>query len=188
MPGQRVTYTVAYENVGEGEAYGVYIVDRLSENLDQDTLTVYAPGSYVAATRQIVWTVGELGPKGSPTAAGTVSFSVKLKTGLAGGTPIINSAEVHFPSAPEVTPTNPVVNIVQPVAATPQQLTTGYMQPVDIVLGGVDPGGVTLTYSIASQPANGVVAGTPPTVTYTPTVNFTGPDYLYLPRQQRYHR
>ena len=87
VPGQRVTYTIAYENVGEGEAYGVYIVDRLSENLDQDTLTVYAPGSYVAATRQIVWTVGELGPKGSPTAAGTVSFSVKLKTGLAGGTP-----------------------------------------------------------------------------------------------------
>lgn len=40
-PGQELTYTVEFENEGEGIAYGVYITDPLDESLDDSTLEVF---------------------------------------------------------------------------------------------------------------------------------------------------
>ncbi len=47
---------------------------------------------------------------------------------------------------------------------------------VAITLTGSDPEGSNLTYSVASQPAHGILGGTEPNLTYTPTNGYTGAD------------
>lgn len=180
LPGQWVTYTVTYENEGAGRAYGVYITDRLSEHFDAATLTIYGNGLYVPSTRTIIWFIGELAPKGEPGSQGVVSFTVRLKSGLPGGTPIINQATVYFPSAPEETPTNAVVNVVQPVVAVPRGVETNYMQPVTIPLEGRDVGGAPLTFTIAALPLHGTLSQIGDTAVYTPMANFVGVDYFHF--------
>jgi uncharacterized repeat protein (TIGR01451 family) len=176
LPGQRLDYTVEFENEGSGTAYGVYIVDRLSEQVDDATLTVTGPGEYVPATREIFWTVGELAPKGEAGSKGTVGLSVELKDGLPGGTVVSNQAVVYFPSVPEETPTNTVVNVVQPVTATPLSISTTYSTPVAVTLTGAEVSGLPLTFAVVERPANGELSGVPPALTYTPAEDFVGED------------
>ncbi len=176
LPGQRVTYTITYENEGAGRAYGVYITDQLGDPFDASTLTVYGGGQYVPSSRKIIWIIGELGPKDAPDSQGVVSFTVRLRSDLPGGTPVINQAVVYFPSVPEETPTNPVVNVIQPVAAIPQRVETNYMQPVSIPLQGLDVGGWPLTFTVATGPLYGYLSVFSATATYTPAANFVGVD------------
>ncbi|MEM7734770.1 MAG: Ig-like domain-containing protein, partial [Deinococcota bacterium] len=48
--------------------------------------------------------------------------------------------------------------------------------PVNITLTGFDLDGDALTFTVASQPANGTLTGTAPNLTYTPNTGFTGTD------------
>jgi uncharacterized repeat protein (TIGR01451 family) len=178
IPGQLISYTITYENEGAGRAYGVYITDQLDEDLDVGTLTIQGTGTYQASSRMIVWDVGELGPKGALDSKGQVSFTIRLKTLLPGGTAITNEAVVYFPNVPEKTPTGMVVNTVQPVAAVPQNVETPYGQPVAITLVGHDVGGASLTYTVTVPPLHGELGGVAPTLTYTPATNFSGGDRL----------
>jgi Big-like domain-containing protein len=71
---------------------------------------------------------------------------------------------------------------VQPVndapAATPQSVTTGEDAAKAIVLAGTDNETLpaSLSFSIGVQPAHGSLSGTPPNVTYTPSLDYNGPD------------
>lgn len=47
---------------------------------------------------------------------------------------------------------------------------------IDIDLTGSDPDGDALTYAIETDPANGVLTGTAPSLTYTPDTDYTGAD------------
>jgi hypothetical protein len=176
IPGQEMAYTVEYENVGAGRAYGVYIVDELSPSLDETTLELNGQGEFFPATRTIVWDIGELAPHGEEGAKGAVTFSVHVKAGLAGGTVITNQAIVYFPSVPEETPTNTAVNVVQPLAAIPQSVETTYRSAIPITLAGRDVSGTVLSYAIGEEPLNGTLTGTAPSLSYTPAENFTGQD------------
>ncbi len=176
VPGQEITYTITYENEGAGRAYGVYITDTLDENLDDDTLVIEGNGIYIPSTRQIFWTIGELGPKGDADSMGEVSFRVRLQEGVASGTAVFNTATVYFPSVPEITPTNAVVNFVQPVTALPQVVETESMTPVLITLQGMDAGGAALSFDVIQWPLHGELAGVSPSLTYTPMDNFSGQD------------
>jgi len=176
LVGQSVTYTITYENEGDGRAYGVFVVDQLDPALDLSTLTIYGPGELIAEARTILWTVGELGPKGEPDSSGVVSLTVQLLDDLPTGTAVINQATVFFPTVGEETPTNPVVNVVQPLAAVPQRLETTYMQPVGITLGGRGPEGVALSFEVLTESLNGTLSGTAPDLVYTPAENSTGLD------------
>jgi hypothetical protein len=74
-----------------------------------------------------------------------------------------------------------VVDItVQPVndppVADPQSVTTTQNIALEIVLTGSDPDDDPLTFSVVAGPSHGILAGTAPTLTYTPTVNYTGVD------------
>jgi hypothetical protein len=171
-----MTYTITYENEGQGNAFGVYIEDRLGDNLDDTTLRIFGPGQYITPSRLLTWDIGELTPKGQPGSTGTVSFTVRLKPGLASGTVITNGAVVYFPSVPEVTPTNVVVNVVQPLAALPQTLRTPAMTPIAITLQGRDASGTPLTFTVVDEPVSGVLSGSGANRTYTPATNFTGSD------------
>ena len=65
LPGQLVNYTIAYENVGEGTAFGVFIVNKLPDGVfDLATLQIANGGSYSAGSKSIAWDVGDLAPKG----------------------------------------------------------------------------------------------------------------------------
>jgi len=176
IPGQRVTYTITYENEGNGRAYGVFVVDQLDASLDLSTLTIYGPGELIAENRTILWTVGELGPQGDPDSQGVVSFKVELLDALPAGTAVVNQAIVYFPTVGEETPTNPVVNLVQPLAAVPQRVVTTYGQPVVITLEGRAPLSVPLTFQMVEAPLNGELSGTAPDLVYTPAENFSGLD------------
>lgn len=176
IPGQIVPYKVEFENEGEGTAYGVYVTDELSPHLDETTLELNGQGDFSPVARTILWEIGELAPKGQEGSKGERTFTVAVKSGLPSGTVITNQAVVYFPSVPEETATNTVVNVVQPLAAVPQSLETPYGISIAVTLAGRDVSGETLTYSIAEQPLAGKLTGTAPDLIYTPAENFTGQD------------
>jgi len=108
--GQRLTYTLECENVGAGTAYGVYATCTLDAQLDGRTVLVSDPEmlSYDPVSRTLVWEVGTLGAgEGAST-----SFTVTVASNAKRARPIIGQATVYFPSVPEETPTNIVVNVV----------------------------------------------------------------------------
>lgn len=63
-----------------------------------------------------------------------------------------------------------------PPAAQPQSVTLDEDASLAIVLTATDADGDVLSYTVVSQPANGMLSGTPPNLTYTPNPNFNGPD------------
>jgi uncharacterized repeat protein (TIGR01451 family) len=171
-PGETVTYTINYENVGEGIAYGVYVEDTLPEELQGSKMLIVNSGHYLPSSNTILWNVGELAPGGK----GSVSFQVAIPTDVVSGTMIANQAVVYFPSVPEVTPTNDVVSLVQDVTAHAQfvEAVEGVVTPIS--LSGYTPTGNPLTYEVIQQPRNGALSGIPPDLTYTPSANFEGMD------------
>ncbi len=126
VAGQRLEYTVEFENVGEGIAYGVYVTDLLDEDLDDSTLQVSDfiridengneiltnfDWNYNPTTRMVTVFVdngGEIHSK----CGGKFSVNVNVQSDAQPGTVITNYATVHFPSVPEITPTNVIVSVI----------------------------------------------------------------------------
>ena len=69
-----------------------------------------------------------------------------------------------------------VESVNDPPTANSRSLVTDEDVAVDVLLTATDVEGDTLTYSIITPPANGSVNGDPPTITYTPDLNFNGND------------
>ena len=67
------------------------------------------------------------------------------------------------------------LNNATPVA-TAQSVTTAEDTAKAITLAGTDADGNPMTYAVVTQPAHGLLSGTPPNVTYTPLTHYTGPD------------
>jgi hypothetical protein len=178
LPGQLVTYTIAYENVGAGTAVGVFIVNKLDPAFDLATITLHGDATLSKNAHTIFWTIGDLAPKGEPGSTGTVSYTGRLRDDLPSGTVLSNGAVVHFPSVPEETPTNVLVNTIQPLVAEPQTLDATVGQPLAISLKGRDALGTPLTYTIVEAPAFGTLTGTAPQLTYTPATHAVGGDRL----------
>ncbi len=169
--GEWLSYTVQYENLGAGTAYGVYVEDQLSPLLDESTLQIEDGGLYFPSSRTIYWPVGEVGPG----EGGSLGFGIQVPTDAVSGTIIMNSAAVYFPSVPEATPTGDVVTLVQDLVAHSQRVETDEGMPLAISLTGHSPVG-SLTYQIVAGPGHGTLSGTPPDVVYTPDAGFEGPD------------
>jgi len=178
LPGQLVTYTITYENVGAGIAHDVFVINDLGEHFDLSTLTISNGGKFSTGSRSIFWRIGELAPKGQTGSTGLVTYSVRLKSGLPNGTVISNQAVVHFPSVPEETPTNTWVNVVQTLSGTPQTITTAAGKAINFTLTGREINNAPLTFSVTEAPLYGKLTGTAPNLTYTPHGTFTGFDRL----------
>jgi hypothetical protein len=172
LPGELLTYLIEYENVGAGTAYDVFILDVLDENLDESSLLLSGNGEYNPSMRQASWFIGEV----APGAGGMVTMTVQARQGLPSGTLIPNQAEVHFPSAFEVTPTDLVVNTINTLVAEPQTLETVGAAPVDLRLAGREASGATPTYAVASTPLYGTLTGEPPQLVYQAMPGFSGLD------------
>ncbi len=63
-----------------------------------------------------------------------------------------------------------------PPVAEPGSVTTQEETPVQITLMGSAPDGEQLTYKIVTGPSHGSLSGTAPSITYTPALNYNGPD------------
>ncbi|MCU0857100.1 MAG: Ig-like domain-containing protein [Pontiellaceae bacterium] len=63
-----------------------------------------------------------------------------------------------------------------PPVANAQSVTTAQNTAKAITLTGSDPDGDALTYAIVASPAHGILSGTAPSVTYTPTTGYSGSD------------
>jgi hypothetical protein len=60
--------------------------------------------------------------------------------------------------------------------ALAQSATTLEDQPLALVLAGTDVDADPLTFAVATPPAHGTLAGTPPNLTYRPAANYAGAD------------
>lgn len=170
LAGTQITYTLQYENMGTGDALNVFVVDKLSASFNDATLSIQNGGTYDTGTRLLQWNIGTL----TPGQKGEVKFSVALRADLASGTEVTNQADVYFPSALEITPTNIVLHVIRSVAAHEQTVTAVAGMSSLITLRGEGPGNVT--YELLGQPAYGTLMGTAPSLTYTPSSNFSGVD------------
>jgi len=69
------------------------------------------------------------------------------------------------------------VSIVNhPPEAKPGSVTTKEETPTHITLMAADPDGEQLTYNVVKGPSHGSLTGTAPRMTYTPALNYSGPD------------
>ncbi len=57
-----------------------------------------------------------------------------------------------------------------------KQVMTDEDTPLQITLSGTDPQNDPLTFAVVTQPQHGTLTGTPPSLTYTPALNYNGPD------------
>lgn len=174
VPGQWMSYTISYENMGSGRAYGVFVSAQLAPVFDPATLQLGSNATFYPDQRQIVWDIGELAPNGQTGSTGSVTMTARLRSDLTTGTVVAQQATVYFPSAGEETPTNTWINIVNPLVAVPQAVTTNYQTARAITLSGL--GASDLFYEIVDQPSHGTLTGAPPNLTYTPGANVSGVD------------
>jgi hypothetical protein len=90
------------------------------------------------------------------------------------GTEIVNRAIVYFPSVPEETPTNAVINTLQPAVAIPQEVQATAGTAKSITLQGAGPG--TLSFQVVDKPMHGSLSGSAPNLNYTADAAFSGTD------------
>ena len=66
--------------------------------------------------------------------------------------------------------------INDPPTAETKSLTVAEGRPGQILLSGTDVDNASLQFAVISGPAHGVLSGSPPVLTYTPTPGYNGPD------------
>jgi subtilisin family serine protease/regulation of enolase protein 1 (concanavalin A-like superfamily) len=143
------SYTIAEDTSASGS-----VSDADKDPLVVSVTTPPASGSVTTTTT---------GWKFQPAANwnGTVSFVLSATDG---------SAVVTRNVSVTVTPVNDA-----PVAQKQDLILIG-ASPLAVTLTATDIDSSTLTWLVASQPANGSLTGTAPTLTYTPKAGFTGKD------------
>ncbi|MEW5883723.1 MAG: hypothetical protein AB1725_05820 [Armatimonadota bacterium] len=124
VPGQLMTYTIEFENEGDGTALGTYVRDPLDPALDETTLVLRDmrrvnfltevetsanfPWSFDPRTRVVTLQTGDAESR----EGGRFILEARLKSDTTPGTIIGNQAIVYFPTVLEVTPTNSIVSAV----------------------------------------------------------------------------
>lgn len=151
-PGELITYTVTYSNVGTQDAVGVVISDSLSPNV------TYYSGSWTPLLGYYVLNIGGL-PAG---AGGSAQIVVRVNAAniLPPGTTFVtNTVRItdDGSNGPDMTPGDNTVTDTTPIVVSPDLVVTKSTAP----LTSVAPGGY-LTYTITftnvgTAVANGVI-------------------------------
>ena len=128
-PGQLMTYTVQFENVGDAPALGVFVTDVLDASLDETTLSVQSMNNVVYSSSDVPvsqsstsfpWTfdpntrtVTVLAGNAATRGGGSFVLQARLRNPTTPGTIIRNQATIYFPNAlQQATPTNTIVSDV----------------------------------------------------------------------------
>lgn len=120
MPTQLLTYTIRFQNTGTHAAERISITDRLPEGLDMNSIQVIATshkGFQLSINGNEANFILENAflPDSSSNQEGSegyISFAIKPKEGIAGGTRLINRAFIQFDHY-EAVETNEVLNTIQ---------------------------------------------------------------------------
>lgn len=212
-PGQTMSYTVEFENIGDGTAYGVYITDIFGQYLDAANLAfrdaylvdwtsgartpASFPHAFDATSGMLTVLAGEFGPK----QGGSFIVDVKLRGDTPRGAEISNYATVYFPTSLEATRTNSVVSVVPlESGVTYSGFASARYGDYTLFQATVSASGSALTgktvlfsvggssYSAVSDTLGVARAFTPATLTpgnYELTAEFPGDGYYYLPSSAR---
>ncbi len=126
-PGQPLTYTVKFQNTGNGPASLVIVSNTLDSNLDPTTVQVLgssAPNVFQVQGNQLVWTFPNiyLPPQSEDDlgSQGYVKYQVSPLASAPAGAVITNNAQIYFDlNAPvmTVTATNTIIDAPAPVAS-----------------------------------------------------------------------
>ena len=132
----------------------------------QSTTTIFNPTkvTFVGVSPISYW-IGYWTPFTSP--GYMFPATVKFRLGGAGGTEVdlvISGCSFSYPASN------------QPPVANGQSVTADEDTDKAITLTGSDVDGDSLTYSIVAPPSHGSLTGTPPDLTYTPNLDYNGPD------------
>ena len=173
-----VTMTLTATNLGPSHATGVQVADLIKAGF---TLVTNTPskGTYDAATG--IWTLGGLNAGETQ----TLVFTARVNA-TAANSDYINTAVISGTETETTLANNTAsVTVVKPPMANNDSGTTIPNTPVVIdILANDVPGGVPLrnqTVTITTQPLHGTLMVDPITgkVTYTPALNYYGPDEFY---------
>ncbi|HBB66041.1 MAG TPA: hypothetical protein DCZ93_01830, partial [Elusimicrobia bacterium] len=131
-PGQVMTYTIMFENEGQGTAFDVYVTDIFDGNLDDSNIVIKdfylvdwatnietsttLPYSYDPQSHKLTVLAGTFDSR----QGGKFTVELRLKPDVAQGTVVKNFATVYFPTALEETRTNSIIS------AVPQPATVAY--------------------------------------------------------------
>ncbi|MDO8681902.1 MAG: metallophosphoesterase [Armatimonadota bacterium] len=74
LPGQAITYTITYSNIGDGKANSVLIENTLPTSLTYVTGSATSSGTYNSTTRKMAWTL----PAVAAGVSGTLQFKVTV--------------------------------------------------------------------------------------------------------------
>jgi hypothetical protein len=117
----------------------------------------------------------------TPTGSGTVSFA--QQTFAVGSRPFgLSVFDFNSDGQPDLCVQNVGDNTVSVLenttrlVAVPQSISVVENTPEAVTLGGVAPNGDPLSFTVTANPAHGILSGTAPNLTYTPTTNYTGGD------------
>jgi uncharacterized repeat protein (TIGR01451 family) len=125
--GQRMSYNLHYENIGDANAHDVQVIDALDEDLDASTLSILDGGSYDPDSRTVRW----LDPVLPPHTPRMVRFSVNVRGDAPEHTRVRNVGTVVFPDA--VPPTRIDTNFVEHLVIEP-----GHAPVADLKVLGCD--------------------------------------------------
>lgn len=123
-----------------------------------------AAGDYRLGAYSPVRDIGEALPVGAPESPLQYVMHRRSEVRPVVGAPDPGASEFVPPSGP-----------VAP-EAHPQDLAVVQNRPLEVRLTGYDGNGDTLGFAVVSQPSNGVLSGTAPTLTYMPSAGFLGND------------
>ncbi|MDB6172805.1 MAG: hypothetical protein JWL59_2116 [Chthoniobacteraceae bacterium] len=113
----------------------------------------------------------------SANATGDVAVTIPNLSGTAQNiTYTLTATETGGNNASRVSQLNIAADPGIPIATPQSGLNTLATTPKAITLAGNDPNGGTLAYLIVTAPAHGVLSGTAPSLSYTATAGYFGPD------------
>jgi len=107
-------------------------------------------------------------------------LTLNENTDAIGGTPTVGGSfpiEVRVIDANNLSSQRQYTLVINtPPVANPQSISTGQNTARSIMLTASDAEGDALTYSIVAPPAHGSITGSAPNLSYTPTLDYSGPD------------
>ena len=136
----KLDFMIEFQNVGNAEAYNIYILDTLNSSLDVNTLTIngashnmtidFLTGNVLKFNFNNIM----LPDSGSNEAGshGFVSYSIKPNSNLTNGTTISNTAAIYFDfNLPVIT--NTTINVIDTLVPTAISINSDF-KPEDVLI------------------------------------------------------